>query len=206
MTPTTRSGSRLPISAHLEQPWRIHEIAPDFTVADVWALPTPGGPDDFPRIVALCAAADAYDNPSPVIRVLMAVRWRLGALLGWDDDTEGLDGRVTSLRERLPDDLRDGPAGPETPDAPFRPVYLTDREYVDELANRTVHALGHYGWVQDPDGGYRGQMAILVRTNGRLGRVYMAAITPLRLFVVYPALMRRVAADWRAQEEPLRPR
>ena len=26
-------------------PWRIHEIAPDFRLEDVWALPTPGGPD-----------------------------------------------------------------------------------------------------------------------------------------------------------------
>jgi len=194
-----RTGRRLPASAHLEQPWRLHEIASDFELEDVWALPTPGGPDDFPRIVELCAAADAYDNPSPVIRVLMAVRWRLGALLGWDDGSEGLDSRVESLRTRLPDDLRDGPTGPETPHAPFRPVYLTDREFVDELANNTVHALGHYGWVRTADGTYRGQMAILTKPNGLLGRLYMAGIKPIRRFVVYPALMRRVAADWREQ-------
>ncbi|MEV7010244.1 DUF2867 domain-containing protein [Streptosporangium sp. NPDC051022] len=38
---------RLATTAHASRPWRIHEIAGDFTVEDVWALPTPGGPDDL---------------------------------------------------------------------------------------------------------------------------------------------------------------
>lgn len=38
---------KLPDTAHTSRPWRIHEVAPDFEVEDVWALPTPGGPDDF---------------------------------------------------------------------------------------------------------------------------------------------------------------
>ena len=35
---------------HTARPWRIHQITKDFHVLDVWALPTPGGPDDFPLI------------------------------------------------------------------------------------------------------------------------------------------------------------
>jgi hypothetical protein len=42
---------RLPNTAHTSRPWRIHELTPDFRLEDVWALPTPGGPDDFPRLV-----------------------------------------------------------------------------------------------------------------------------------------------------------
>lgn len=199
---TANAGARLPKTAHLDSQWRIHEIAPDFQVEDVWALPTPGGPDDFPELVRLCAAADAYHHSSPIIRVMLSLRWKVGAVLGWDGDDDGLDERVSSLRDRLPPDLRDGPRGPETPNAPFRPVYLTDDEYVDEMANKTVHALGHYSWVRTADGGYRGQMAILVKTNGLLGRLYMAGIKPVRYLIVYPALMRSVAADWaRCQNE-----
>jgi hypothetical protein len=33
---------RLPNAAHESLPWRIREIAPDFTVEDVWALPASG--------------------------------------------------------------------------------------------------------------------------------------------------------------------
>ena len=35
---------RLPNSVHESGPWRIREIAPDFIVEDVWALPAEGGP------------------------------------------------------------------------------------------------------------------------------------------------------------------
>ena len=41
----------LPNTAHTSRPWRIHEVAPDFQVEDVWALPTPGGPHDLARLV-----------------------------------------------------------------------------------------------------------------------------------------------------------
>lgn len=40
---------RLPNIAHTARPRRIHALARDFRLEDVWALPTPGGPGDFPR-------------------------------------------------------------------------------------------------------------------------------------------------------------
>ena len=52
---------RLPDTAHTSQPWRIHQLTSDFRLEDVWALRTPGGPDDFPRLVQWVASGD---NPS----------------------------------------------------------------------------------------------------------------------------------------------
>jgi hypothetical protein len=46
---------RVPNTAHTSRLWRVHEVAPDFRLEDVWALPTPGDPDDFPRLLALIA-------------------------------------------------------------------------------------------------------------------------------------------------------
>jgi hypothetical protein len=66
------------------------------------------------------------------------------------------------------------------------------------MANETVHSVMHLGWVPDGTGGFRGQMAVLVKPNGLFGAAYMAAIRPFRLLVVYPALMRSVERDWRA--------
>jgi hypothetical protein len=37
---------KLPNSAHHSRPWRIHEIAHDFRLLDIWVLPTPGDSDD----------------------------------------------------------------------------------------------------------------------------------------------------------------
>src|SRR4051812_48128976 len=106
----TAAGMRLPDSAHSARPWRIHAIAKDFRVEDVWALPTPGGPDDFPRLVKQMRAFDPGRNGSQVVRALFAIRWKAGALFGWDRDA-GADSRVPTLRDRLPPDLHELPAG-----------------------------------------------------------------------------------------------
>jgi hypothetical protein len=81
-------------------------------------------------------------------------------------------------------------------------VFLLEDEWATEMANRTVHSIMHIGWVPDENGGYRGQMAVLVKPNGRFGAAYMAAIKPFRYLLVYPALMRRIERDWQASASP----
>lgn len=188
---------RLPKTAHTARPWRIHEIAGDFQLEDVWALPTPGGPDDLARLVHQFAYGKGDPVPSPVGRMLFALRWKLGALLGLDKPTDGIGGRVPTLRDRLPADLREGPRGPDLNSVPFTSVYQTHDEWVAEMANKTVHGVMHIGWVPDGSGGYRGQMAVLVKPNGRLGAAYMLAIKPFRYLGVYPALIRGIGREWR---------
>jgi hypothetical protein len=190
---------RLPNTAHTSRPWRIHELTPDFRLEDVWALPTPGGPGDFPRLVELMTAGDPSRGSSGAARALFAVRWKVGELLGWDGPDSGLGSRVPTLRDRLPADLRDAPSGPDIEALPFSPLYLLDDEYAAEVANRTVHGVMHIGWVPDESGGYRGQMAVLVRPNGLLGTAYMAAIAPFRYLIVYPAMMGKIERAWRAR-------
>jgi len=192
-------SARLPKSAHFSRPWRIHAIASDFRLEDVWALPTPGGPDDFPRLVETMARFDAERGSSPVVRALFAIRWKVGALLGWDKEDAGLDSRVPTLRDRLPADLRDAPSGPGSDQFPFVPLYRTDDEAALEIANRTMHGVLHLGWVPDGAGGYRGQMAVLVKPNGPLGVAYMAAITPFRHLIVYPQMLAAIGRAWQAR-------
>src|SRR5882672_2952141 len=115
---------RLPDSAHRSQPWRIHEIAPDFRLEDVWALPTPGGPGDFPRLVQQFASADPSQGLPRAPRMLWALRWKLGELFGWDGPDDGVGARVPTLRDRLPADLREAPPGPEFDSLPFTSLYL----------------------------------------------------------------------------------
>ena len=188
---------RLPSSAHASRPWRIHELTRDFRLEDVWALPTPGGPGDFHRLVALTAAGDPSRGSSRAARTLWDIRWKLGRLFGWDDPDAGVGARVPSLRDRLPADLR-ASSGPDFAALPFTSLYLLDDEWAAEIANRTMHGVMHIGWVPDGTGGFRGQMAVLVKPNGLLGAGYMAAIRPFRHLVVYPATLRRIERDWRA--------
>ena len=190
---------RLPNTAHTSRPWRIHEITRDFRVEDVWALPTPGGPDDFPRLVRAFSSFDPSRGSSRAVRTLFAIRWKVGGLLGWDSPDAGVGSRVPTLRDRLPADLRDAPSGPDSDSLPFTSLYLTGDEWAAEIANRTMHGVLHIGWVPDQADGYRGQMAVLVRRNGLLGTVYMAAIAPFRHLIVYPRMLREIGRAWRAR-------
>jgi Protein of unknown function (DUF2867) len=193
---------RLAESAHTSRQWRIHEVAPDFRLEDVWALPTPGGPHDFPLLVDLFATADTAQSPSWFVRALFELRWKLGGLLGWDRSEAGVGSRVVTLRDRLPADLSAAARGPEFDSLPFTSVYLLDDEWAAESANETMHGVLHVGWVEDGRGGYRGQMAILVKPNGLLGNAYMAAIRPFRHLLVYPATLRQIEHEWNAAHDP----
>jgi hypothetical protein len=194
---------RLPNSEHTSRPWRIHELTRDFRLEDVWGLPAPGGPDGFPRAVQLIASFDPSRSSSRAVRTLFAIRWKLGGLFGWDDPGAGLGSRVPTLRDRLPADLRDAPSGPDSDALPFTPLYLLDDEFAAEVANETMHGVMHLGLVPDGTGGYRAQMAVLVKPNGLFGTAYMAAIRPFRHLIVYPPLMREIERALRAgADEP----
>jgi hypothetical protein len=201
---------RLPNSAHESRPWRIREIAPDFILEDVWALPTPGGAEDFQALLELMASSDPAHSSSLPTRVLWRVRDRLGKLfdLGGISAPAGSDpddaaGKLpipgtgeTSLAERLPENLRGTAADVDFGSLPFVPLYRTDDEFAAELSNRTVHAAMHLAWVEQGEGRYQGQMAVYVKPRGAFGKGYMALIKPFRHWIVYPALLRQTERAW----------
>jgi hypothetical protein len=198
---------RLPTSAHESHPWRIREIAPDFTVEDVWALPVHGGAADFQALLEEMASVDPANADSLAARSLWRLRDHLGRWLDLgristaaDDDASGglpIPGTTeTSLAGRLPDDLRDTAADVDFGSVPFTPLYRTDDEFAAEVSNKTVHAVLHLAWVEQGDGRYQGQMAVYVKPRGAFGRGYMALIKPFRHWIVYPALMRQFERTW----------
>ena len=196
------TSGRLPNSAHTSRDWRIGSIATPagFKLEDVWALPTPGGPEDFPLLIENFATGNPDADLTGPAGWLWALRWKLGEIFGWDDEGSGTDSRVTSLRERLPDDLRAGPRGPDFGALPFDSLYMLEDEWAAEIANGTMHGVMHMGWVRDGDV-YRGEMAVYVKTNGLFGRAYMAAIKPFRYLIVYPAVIRQMEAEWSSRKD-----
>jgi hypothetical protein len=204
---------RLPNSAHESRPWRIREIAPDFILEDVWALPTQGGAEDFQALLELMASSDPANSSSLPTRVLWRVRDRLGSLFDLgrisapiDSGRDGAAGKLpipgtneTSLTDRLPDDLRNTAADLDFGSLPFVALYRTDVEFAAELSNRTVHAVMHLAWVDQGEDRYQGQMAVYVKPRGAFGKGYMALIKPFRHWIVYPALMRQTERAWQAR-------
>jgi len=200
---------RLPNATHQSHPWRIHEIVPDFTLEDVWALPVHGSAEDLPSALELMLSLDPANATSLPARAL----WRARDLLGkWfdlgrisvpvDDDADSLmipGANERSLASRLPEDLRGTAADVDFGNLPFEPLYLTDDEFAAEISNKTVHGVMHLAWVNQGSGGYQGQMAVYVKPRGRFGTAYMAFIKPFRYAIVYPALMRQIERTWDAR-------
>jgi hypothetical protein len=211
----TKESGRIPNSEHESRPWRIHEIVPDFTLEDVWALPVQGGADEFPALLALAGSLDPGESNSRATRALWQLRDLLGKRFGLGEihveDGAGPDAveelpipgtTATTLADRLPNDLRGTAGGTDFGSLPFSPLYRTDREAAAEVSNRTVHGVAHLAWVDQGGGLYRGQMAVYVKPRGLLGRAYMAAIKPFRYLIVYPALMREFGRAWSAGRPP----
>ena len=168
---------RLPNAVHESRPWRIRDIAPDFTLEGVWALPAHGGAQEFQRLLEIITSGlDDPDNwESLPTRVLWRVRDRLGSWFGLgrisvpiDPNQDDAAGKLpipgtnkTSLTDRLPDDLRNTAADVHFDSVPFAPLYRTDVEFAAEMSNRTVHSVMHLAWVDQGQGRYQ-------RTDGRL--------------------------------------
>ena len=197
---------RLPNAEHACRPWRIHDLVTDFTLEDVWALPMQGGPEDFQALLDLAGSFDPSKAESRPTRILWTFRDRLGRWLDLGEISTPVDGQggelpipgtaETSLRDRLPPDLRGSASDFIFDSLPGVPLYRTDREAAAEMSNKTVHAVGHLSWVERDDGRYEGRMAVYVKPRGVFGKAYMALIKPFRYWVVYPALMRQMGQAW----------
>lgn len=197
---STNPGRLLPKTEFLDRPWRIHEIADDFDLLDVWQLPTPGGRHDLGRVAEILAEGDFEHGDSPIVRAVWAVRWELGKLFKWDDPQNGVGIRVPSLSARLPADLLDAPIGPDFAHLPFTSLFLLPDEFAAELANSTCHGVLHLGWVETESGCYTAQLTVLAKPNGTRGRLYLTGIQPFRYALIYPALLRRIERSWAALE------
>jgi hypothetical protein len=188
---------------HLARPWRVHRVAADFALEDVWQFelgrPDGRGLDDFLDVV--------WNNFRELERSpLGRLRVWLGDRLGWDAcpslpipgcEEHSVVARLTGAEIAA---SFASPADPSpVPAAGLTPIYRFADEALYEISNRTIHALLHVGWVAESSGDAGGALAVYVKHRGVASKLYMAAIWPARHAVIYPALVRGVERRWRAQ-------
>jgi hypothetical protein len=130
----------------------------------------------------------------PIVKGLFRLRWRIGALLGWDQQRLALN--AESYVHRLSEEDRaHSTAAPGTPEGRFSLLYRFENEQLSELRNATVHAFLSLS-IRPTPGGYLAYLGVFVQPVHRFTRLYMTAIAPFRRLVVYPALIRRVQSAW----------
>lgn len=187
---------RLSRAAHTSQPWRVHKLAPDFEIENVWRVRTPGaGVDDFlPALKVILRTGGKPTGEGPVARFLFALRWKLGSWFGWDRPERGLGTWSTPLTELIAEVSEPLVASRES--SPFTPVYRMSREAASEMGNATVHGVMHFGWVLGENGDYELRVTVLTKPHGRAGRFYMRLITPFRLLLVWPPMISAWEKRW----------
>ena len=174
-------------------PLRVHSFLADVPLRDVSAIDLAGGGSarTVGDVRALLSSGAASANG--VTRFLFSVRWALGRFFRWDDPdrarSDSFGSRLTAAdvaRSRRPRGVSDGE---------FCSLYEFETESLSEVRNATVHAFLCTVLAQRGSG-YRLYFAVYVRPVSWLTAPYMAAIEPFRRFIVYPAMMRRIRAEW----------
>jgi hypothetical protein len=206
---------------HRARPWRVHTLASDFELLDLWVVPIGADPAcgehfaDFLRVFA-AAGSDTWPvyplratSPGELLHLariaaavaLLRLRRLIGKWLALDGDREvlAIPGRnETCVRARLEasDRARDLGSLPSKVAGAFEPVYVFADEALLEIANRTIHALLHLSWVDAPDGRRDTVLAVYVKSRGRGSRAYLGLIKPFRHAVVYPAWIAHLTRTW----------
>jgi len=173
---------------------RVHDLLRDVPLHDVWVVELPKVRagitlEEFSR-----GSGERVFAPSVVVRGLLATRFFVGRVFGWDRERDAEPRK--SFAERLTDDDRGRSLGvPGVRQGVFRLVYRFENEQLVELVNRTAHAAALSALVETATA-YRFYFAVYVQSVGRLTPLYMALIDPFRKLIVYPSLLRSVRATW----------
>ena len=186
-------------SAHRAHPWRVHTLAPDFEIVDVWKFDVQVDPGGFDAFLDVFWEVMGTLERHPLSRLRMAI----GRVLGWDKkpNTRAIPGsRERSVVERLDATDRARNRFVDTrpsrdPGISVRPVYRFANEVLYEISNETVHGLLHLGCAE----GSAPELAVYIKSRGLFTRLYMAAIWPARHAIIYPALTSRVERRWRTK-------
>ena len=176
------------------RPLRVHALLHDVPLEDVWAIRLPGGGAGRTIEDVRTVFMAGVEAVPPVVKGLFRLRWRIGALLGWDRQRPAWN--AESYADRLsPADRALSTAAPGTPDGRLSLLYRFEDEQLSELRNATVHAFSSLS-IRPVPGGYLAYLAIYVQPVHGFTRLYMKVIAPFRRLVVYPAIIRKMQSAW----------
>ena len=185
-------------------PLRVHTFLAGVPLHDVWSVDLPRWRagvtlDEFLRTAnnctldtCGCSNSSALFTPSPLVRMLLNIRFFVGRIFGWDNEPA----TIVTFATRLTDaDRSRSLIAPGTRDGFFRVVYRFENEQLLELINRTAHAAALSALVETPTA-YRFYFGVYVRSASRFTPFYMVLIDPFRKLIVYPSLLRSIRARW----------
>jgi hypothetical protein len=179
------------------RPLRAHRYLAGVPLHSLDVLELPGGPPNLalPEIATRIGFTGEASMPVGWITGgLFRLRGLIGRVLHWDD--AGVWREEESMISRL--DVADRARSlirPGTPAGISRIVFQFENEMIGEIINRTVHCF----WViasEPRPGGYTVWLAVYVQRRNWFTPVYMAAISPMLKWIIYPAMLRGARRRW----------
>jgi hypothetical protein len=118
----------------------------------------------------------------------------IGSILGWDEAPD-LVAAVSYVDKLSPEDCARSLVTPGQPAGLSRILYQFEDEMLGEIINQTVHCF----WLMASEritNGYILWFAVYVRKLNWFTPVYMALISPMLKWIIYPAMVNGVRRRW----------
>jgi hypothetical protein len=176
---------------------RVHGFLADVPMHSLDCLELPGGDagmtlQEISDVVGFGGEAEMEVNP--LTQGLFQLRALIGGILNWDEAQE-LVTSVSYLSKLSEEDRARSHVAPGKAVGISRILYQFDDEMLAEIVNRTVHCF----WVMASErtaNGYRLWMAVYVKKLNWFTPIYMALISPLLKWVIYPAMHKGMKRRW----------
>ena len=193
---------QIPPAEFYALPLRVHTFLADIPLHDVWAVDLPAHCDGVTLSEFLRRESEKRPDANngeigglpAAARMLFRFRFFLGRIFRLEEEPK--DAAVASFGSRLTaEDRARSSVASGTSERLFRVVYRFENEQLVEIQNRTVHAAALSALVER-DGTYRFYFAVYVCPRTWITPLYMGLIDPFRRWVIYPALLKKIRADW----------
>jgi uncharacterized protein DUF2867 len=188
---------KVKIDEFRQKPLHVHSFLTDIPMRTLARVDLPGGREGMtlPEINALVGfSSDKGSDFGLVTKALFWLRSLIGRILHWDD-AKGLADALTYLPRLSEDDRARSLVMPGKVEGISRILYCFENEFLGEIINRTVHCF----WLmasERTENGYALYFAVYVNRLNWFTPIYMALITPILKWIIYPSIMEGVRQRW----------
>ena len=180
-----------------QRPLRVHSFLADVPLRTLERIELCGGRpgmtlEEINNVVGF--GGEAEMEVGPVTNALFRLRTLIGRILGWDEANELV--KSVSYVSRLSADDRDrSQVPPGQPVGISRILYQFENEMLAEIINRTVHCFWVMASERTPHG-YSLHLAIHVKKLNWFTPIYLALVSPLQKWIIYPSIMKGMRQRW----------
>jgi Protein of unknown function (DUF2867) len=185
------------IDVYRQKPLRVHSFLAGVPLRTLERVELPGGREgmtieDISVVVGF--GGEVEMKVGPVTQALFRLRTLIGRILGWDEAKELVESVSFISRLNEEDRIR-SLIVPGKPAGNSRILYRFDNETLGEIINRTVHCF----WLMATErtaSGYALWFAVYLKKLNWFTPIYMALISPLLKWIIYPAMLKGVRRRW----------